>query len=101
MRWLRPKGRTEPWPNIALVACLLVLMVGLAVRRPLSLVPENALKFGVGIVLSAFGVFWTGEGLGVAWPAGDLAILAFGLLFFVLAVSLSVALRRSIGEPAQ
>ena len=52
----------------AIAACLAVALVGLIVHRPLARVPENKLKFAVGIMLSAFGVFWTGEGLGVAWP---------------------------------
>ena len=50
-------------------------------HRPLSRVPENNLKFGVGVMLSAFGVFWTGEGLGIAWPGQDLALLLFAALF--------------------
>src|SRR5437899_12267581 len=61
----------------ALAACALVAAVGFAVRRPLARVPENTLKFTVGVMLSAFGVFWTGEGLGVPWPGEDLAILGF------------------------
>ncbi len=65
----------------ALLACVLVLAVGTIVHRPLARVPENALKFGVGVMLSAFGVFWTGEGLGVDWPGGDLALFAFAALF--------------------
>ena len=44
-------------------------------------VPENTLKFGVGVMLSAFGVFWTGEGLGVDWPGGDLALFVLAALF--------------------
>ena len=52
----------------ALAACMLVLLIGLAVRKPLAAVPENSLKFGVGVMLSAFGVYWTGEGLGIPWP---------------------------------
>jgi uncharacterized membrane protein len=65
----------------ALAACALVLSVGAIVHRPLSRVPENLLKFGVGVMLSAFGVFWTGEGLGIAWPGQDLALLLFAALF--------------------
>jgi Ca2+/H+ antiporter, TMEM165/GDT1 family len=65
----------------ALAACVLVLAVGAIVHRPLSRVPENTLKFGVGVMLSAFGVFWTGEGLGVAWPGHDLALFVFAALF--------------------
>jgi uncharacterized membrane protein len=65
----------------ALAACALVLAAGAIVHRPLARVPENTLKFGVGVMLSAFGVFWTGEGLGVAWPGQDLALLLFAALF--------------------
>jgi uncharacterized membrane protein len=76
-------GRGLLWPASlgALAACALVLAVGIAVHRPLARVPENALKFGVGVMLSAFGVFWVGEGLGVDWPGHDAAILAFAVLF--------------------
>jgi uncharacterized membrane protein len=65
----------------ALLACALVAAVGLAIHRPLARVPENALKFVVGILLCAFGVFWTGEGLRVPWPGDDLSILAFIAVF--------------------
>lgn len=65
----------------ALAAGALVLIAGAVIRRPLSRVPENALKFGVGVMLSAFGVFWTGEGLGIAWPGQDLALVLFATLF--------------------
>lgn len=60
-------GRGMLWPASlgARAACLLVLLVGAIAHRPLARVPENTLKFGVGVMLSAFGVFWTGEGLGV------------------------------------
>ncbi len=76
-------GRGLLWPASlgALGACALVLMVGAFVHKPLSQVPENTLKFGVGVMLSAFGMFWTGEGLGVEWPGADLALLVFALLF--------------------
>jgi uncharacterized membrane protein len=67
----------------ALAACLLIAAVGLLLRHPLARVPENTLKFAVGIMLSAFGVFWTGEGLGVVWPGADLAIIGFAALFLV------------------
>jgi uncharacterized membrane protein len=65
----------------ALAACVVVLAIGAAVHRPLARVPENTLKFGVGVMLSAFGVFWAGEGLGIQWPGGDVALLALALLF--------------------
>ena len=60
--------------------------------------PENALKFGVGVMLSAFGVFWTGEGLGVPWPGEDLAVLAFVGTFLALGLGL-VALLRNRAAP--
>ncbi len=77
----------------AIAACLLVVAVGFAIHRPLARVPENTLKFMVGVMLSAFGVFWTGEGLGVAWPGEDLAIIAFAILFLAIAL-LAVTLAR-------
>ena len=81
----------------ALAACLLVAGVGFAVHRPLARVPENTLKFAVGVMLSAFGIFWTGEGLGVSWPGADLAIVAFAALFLAVGrVAVNVARRRSL-----
>ena len=77
----------------ALAACLVVVAVGFVIHRPLERVPENTLKFAVGIMLSAFGVFWTGGGLGVPWPGEDLAIPAFAALFLMVALA-AVALTR-------
>jgi len=78
----------------AAAAGVVVVLVGLALRRPLARVPENTLKFAVGVLISSFGVFWLGEGLGFHWPGQDLSIL--GLLAGFLLVSLIVvlALRR-------
>jgi Ca2+/H+ antiporter, TMEM165/GDT1 family len=78
----------------ALAACALVVLIGLAVRRPLAQVPENTLKFGVGVMLSAFGVFWAGEGMGIAWPGEDLAIPAFALCFLAAGLAAVSLLRR-------
>ena len=75
------RGLLMPAGLGALAACALVLAAGAIIHRPLSRVPENTLKFGVGVMLSAFGVFWTGEGLGVAWPGQDLALVLFAALF--------------------
>jgi uncharacterized membrane protein len=68
--------------------------VGVVLHRPLSRVPENTLKFAVGIMLSAFGVFWTGEGLGVAWPGEDFAIVIFALTFLAVSGAAVVLARR-------
>ena len=81
----------------ALAACLIVVAAGFALHRPLARVPENTLKFAVGVLLSSFGIFWIGEGLGVPWPGKDLAILAFVALFLTTALS-AVALAQR-GRP--
>lgn len=78
----------------ALAACLVVVAAGFVVHRPLARVPENTLKFAVGVMLSAFGVFWVGEGLGVPWPGKDFAIPAIAALFLMVALA-AVALRRT------
>lgn len=93
-------GRGLLWPASlgALAACLLVLVIGLVVRKPLARIPENTLKFGVGVMLSAFGLFWTGEGLGITWPGRDLAILAFAALFLATGLGLAAIIRRQRQE---
>ncbi len=79
----------------ALAACLAVVALGFFVHRPLTRVPENTLKFAVGVMLSAFGVFWIGEGLGVPWPGEDFAIPVFAALFLMVALSAVALSRRS------
>jgi uncharacterized membrane protein len=90
------RGLLLPASAGALAACGLVAIAGFALRRPLARVPENALKLAVGVMLSAFGVFWTGEGLGVAWPGADLAIVGFAALFLIVAALAVPALKRSV-----
>ena len=82
----------------AVAACLAVALVGLIVHRPLARVPENTLKFVVGIMLSAFGVFWTGEGLGVAWPGSDFAIVGFAAIFLAVSAAAVALARRPKAE---
>ena len=77
----------------ALVACVVVLAIGVAVHRPLARVPENTLKFGVGVMLSAFGVFWAGEGLGIGWPGGELALPPLASLFLLAGWGAAAMLR--------
>jgi Ca2+/H+ antiporter, TMEM165/GDT1 family len=89
-------GRGLLWPASlgAFAAFVLVMLIGAMVHRPLARVPENTLKFGVGVMLSAFGVFWTGEGLGVEWPGHDLAILAFAVVFLLVGLGSAELARR-------
>ena len=68
-------------------AAVLVILLGLAVHRPLAQVPENALKFVVGVLISAFGIFWLGEGLGFAWPGTDLAIVAMAACLLLAGIA--------------
>lgn len=78
----------------AAAAVVLVGVVGVLVQQPLSQVPENTMKFAVGLMLTTFGIFWGGEGARVQWPGEDAAIL--GILAFMLVWSLVLvfALRR-------
>ena len=78
----------------AAAAVVLVVAVGLAVRAPLERVPENALKFVVGVLLTSFGIFWAGEGAGVAWPGSDVAVLGIVGYMALLSFALTRMLRR-------
>jgi Ca2+/H+ antiporter, TMEM165/GDT1 family len=91
------RGELIPVSAAAFAACALVALAGLVVHRPLARVPENALKFAVGVLLSAFGLFWTGQGLGVAWPGDDLAILGFIALFLGTGLAAVALLGRRAG----
>jgi uncharacterized membrane protein len=66
------------------VALIAVIGVGLVLHQPLARLPETQLKYMVGVVLSTFGVFFASEGLGVAWPLGDAALLYLAAAFFLV-----------------
>jgi uncharacterized membrane protein len=83
----------------AVAALLIVLIAGVWVHAPLTRVPENTLKFGVGIMLSSFGIFWSAEGAGASWPGGDVAIL--GLIAFLLALSFAIIALVRARQPAR
>jgi uncharacterized membrane protein len=68
----------------ALLALILVIVVGALLHRPISSIPENALKFAVGTLLSAFGCFWIGESVGYGWPGGDWSITGLIAAFFAI-----------------
>ena len=91
-------GMLVPASLGALAAGLVVILLGFIIHRPLSRVPENSLKFVVGILISSFGVFWVGEGAGFDWLGSDLAIVAIAAIFF-LSASVTVPLARRIVNP--
>jgi uncharacterized membrane protein len=78
----------------AAAAGFLVILLGLVVHRPLARVPENTLKFTVGLILTSFGAFWIGEGLKFHWPGGDLALPGLFVIFLLIS-RLGVVLARS------
>ena len=79
----------------AIAAGIVVIALGAALRKPLTMVPENWMKFGVGAILSSFGVFWFAEGLGAEWPGDALSVLAI-LGAFLAASWVSVRMLRAI-----
>ena len=92
------RGLMLPAAIGALAAFVVVMAAGLAVHKPLSKVPENTLKFGVGVMLSSFGVFWTSEGLGAPWPGGDLALIGLAGVFLVAGLGLVALVRPRPAE---
>lgn len=84
----------------AVLAILVVLVAGIMLRAPLSRVPENTLKLGVGTLLTSFGMFWGGEGAGAHWPGGDAALPVLIVLVLAFALGASWVLRRARPEPA-
>jgi uncharacterized membrane protein len=78
----------------AALALVLVIVVGALVHRPLSRVPENTMKFSVGLMLAAFGIFWSVEGTGMVWPGADLAILAILVFLMLVSFGLVAVFRR-------
>jgi uncharacterized membrane protein len=80
----------------ALAAVVVVTAVGFAVHAPLSRVPENALKFVVGVMLTSFGMFWGAEGAGVSWPGNDAALPVLVVVTAVAALGAVAVLRRSV-----
>ncbi len=79
----------------AAAAVTAVAAAGVAVRAPLSRVPENSMKFAVGVMLTSFGTFWGAEGAGVSWPGGDAALLVLIPGTAVVALAYVALLRRA------
>jgi len=83
----------------ALAAGVVVIGAGAVVRAPLQRVPENTLKYIVGIMLTSFGTFWGGEGLGIEWWHEDLFLLVLVALYFISTWGLVFWLRRTAPKP--
>jgi uncharacterized membrane protein len=84
----------------AAVAVVVVVLAGVVVRQPLARVPENTLKFFVGVMLTSFGIFWGAEGAGATWPGGDAALLVLVPGVLLVALGLVQWLRRGAAAPA-
>jgi uncharacterized membrane protein len=83
----------------AAAAVALVVVTGVVVRGPLARVPENAIKFAVGVLLSSFGMFWGAEGAGASWPGGDAALLV--IVPGMALISLAMVRAVRIGPPPE
>jgi len=84
----------------AAAAVVVVAVTGVLVRAPLARVPENAMKFAVGIMLTSFGIFWGAEGAGVSWPGQDAALLVLVPVVALVALCYTVLLRSRAVQPA-
>ena len=78
----------------------MVAGVGIVVSRQLREVPENTIKTAVGIMLCSFGIFWVGEGAGVNWPGGDLAIPVLVAFFIVVTLAYTAYMKSVLPAPA-
>jgi len=77
----------------ASIALVLVMIVGMLVHEPLRRVPENTMKFAVGVMLATFGLFWSVEGTGIAWPGADGALLGILVVLTLVSLGLVAVLR--------
>jgi uncharacterized membrane protein len=84
----------------AAIAVAVVTVTGIAVRAPLARVPENAMKFAVGIMLTSFGTFWGAEGAGVSWPGNDAALLVLVPAVALVSLGYTALLRYWTGAAA-
>jgi uncharacterized membrane protein len=84
----------------AAAAVLVVAAVGVVLRAPLARVPENALKFVVGVMLTSFGLFWGGEGVHAHWPGGEAALLVIVPAVLIFALGTVASLRRVMSARA-
>jgi len=79
-----------------LMAFIVVVVLGSAIRKPLTKIPENTLKYIVGIMLVSFGTFWSGEGLGIQWPFADLFLVVL-IAFFLTLITIIIKWLKPYG----
>ena len=89
-------GQLGPAVVGATVAGVLVVGLGVVLRGPIARVPENGIKFAVGLLLVTFGTFWAGEGIGIEWPGEDALILVLLLVYAVMALGAVARLRGTV-----
>jgi uncharacterized membrane protein len=80
----------------ALMAAALVAALGVVVRRPLARVPENTLKYGVGVILTSLGTFWAAEGMGARWPLDFVSILGLIAIYFAASRAAVALIRQPV-----
>lgn len=78
----------------ALLAMVVVAGAGVIVRHPLARVPENMLKYAVGVILTSVGTFWAAEGMGATWPLDFVSILGLAALYFLASRAAIALIRR-------
>jgi uncharacterized membrane protein len=74
-----------------------VLAAGLALRAPLARVPENGMKFAVGVLLTSFGIFWGAEGAGASWPGGEASLAPLVAVVLIAALAMVAEVRARPG----
>jgi Ca2+/H+ antiporter, TMEM165/GDT1 family len=93
------RGLLIPASVGALAALALVVLLGLALHRPVAMIPENTLKFVVGLLLCSFGTFWVGEGMGFLWPGQDWSLAALNAGYLMAALVLASLCRARAARP--
>jgi uncharacterized membrane protein len=89
-----------PLATVAAIAAVVVVVIaGVIVHRPLSRIPENTLKFIVGVMLTSFGIFWGAEGAGARWPGSDASLAGVIALIALTALTQVIWLRRRYVQP--
>jgi uncharacterized membrane protein len=76
------------------IALVTVLLLGVILHTPLSKIPENMLKFVVGVMLMSLGTVWTGEGIGLTWPYNDWMLIIMAIIYLTIASCMAVIMRK-------